>query len=139
MSEVDEKKAKLQKRNTIGCLVFIGIFSVMVSSCTIMLGNMGDEDTLNEYESSVVISGDVAILTQDTFVYKTKEAGDELYAYIRADNKDAITRMAGRGEIFLLKKGIEVTVIDRGLASSQIEVNSTGERWYLGTEYLEKK
>lgn len=95
--------------------------------------------TEKQDEIETVLSGENGFLKDDVFVAKNEDAEDEMYKYINANNKDALIRMAARGDIFLAKKNTPITVIDRGFLTATIEIIETGQRGLVPVEFLSKK
>ncbi len=92
-----------------------------------------------ENKRTTPISGENARITEEMPVAVTKEALDEMINYINADNKEALARMALRGEFFKVNKNERVAVVDSGFLSSEIEVIATGQRGFVPNEFLVKE
>lgn len=94
---------------------------------------------VKEEKRKTPISGENAKITEDMPVAVSKESLDEMINYINANNKEALGRMALRGEFFKVNKGDRVTVVKSGFLSSEVEVIETGQRGFVPNEFIIKE
>lgn len=131
----EEKKSN--KGIAIGCLT---LFVIVFGGGALLLGyiyNLGDKAQQSGKTLDTVVSGDVAILTQDVLLPLSDDAEKRMYR--NASNGEVIRQMIADGELVRVNEGTEVYVIDRGLARSEIEVVSSKVHGYIASEYLRKK
>lgn len=103
------------------------------------IDSMEDSPAQSGQKKESVRSGDQAILNNQAYVPVDENAQDEMYGYINSKNNDAIMRMIERGQMFVLNKDAEVTVVKLGFITAEIEDVETGKRGLIPVEFLTKK
>ncbi|MFC9449182.1 hypothetical protein ACFTSE_23805 [Bacillus cereus] len=98
------------------------------------------ENNIPTGQSKVVLSGENAVIIADVYMAILPESLTEYLNYISKNNKNAIMRMAERGELIEVKQGTEVTVVSQSVRKgTQIEIIQTGMKGYVVSTLLEKK
>ncbi|WP_020615794.1 hypothetical protein [Paenibacillus daejeonensis] len=128
-----------------GCLFFILFFALVA---LFVATNLKEESpdaapkksTKSEPSSTLVMSGQNGKLKTTTYIGlgESKDNYNEMMKYIVADNLDAVGRMLLDGRITMGKAGDAVTVIDRGIMNTKIELLSTGQRGWVPSEFVIK-
>lgn len=83
--------------------------------------------------------GETAIISNDTYLAFTEEVLDDLIAYANEKNKDAVSSMLRRGEIFPIFKGAKVTVVDNGFLTVKVRIPDSDITGYLPSEFVKKE
>jgi hypothetical protein len=98
-------------------------------------------DTNSTDTSSPLVSGENGFIANDVYIGigENKNNFDELMSYVVNDNYEALDQMVLEGKAVLLPKGTPITVVDRGIVKSKINVINTGKRGWVPSEFLSKE
>ena len=81
-------------------------------------------------------------IKNDTFACTTEQAFDEMTRACNRKDQKTLERMASRGTLAVLKKGIQVDMVKYGMAKCRIQVLSGTYKdiyFYVATEFVDKK
>lgn len=135
---MSEEKKSVNHNSPAGCLVSIGIIIVffLILYLMIMSGSKDGGNSSSVSSSGIVTSGSRAYISEDTILSTSKEALERMHK----NTGDGVTvnQMILTGDLVLLKAGTEVYVVDRGLATSEVEVISSGVRGLVPSDRLQK-
>lgn len=79
-------------------------------------------------------------MTEDSFLATSEKSFDELVDFCIDNNEEAAFRMIKRGEVFFIKKGTRVIILENGGLTHYVEIDEgpmDGKRGYVATEFVE--
>lgn len=130
------RSPKNDPKTIVGAIALVVIFLIGFSFCS-NLGSSSSSSSSTK-KDKIVSVGDRGLINLDGYAAVTKADYDLLANYINKQNNIGLAEMLIDGNVFHVKEGEAVNVVDKGLSVAKISL-SDGRTGWLPIEFVTKQ